>query len=107
MIVGAARAVPGWRLGRICGADTLVGSAVSEHVYCNAADLMVPSSRVGDALAGYLRSLAISGLLPIHCIIWNRRIASRPSFTWRPYSGSNPHTDHVHVSAWPSIGGAC
>jgi hypothetical protein len=41
-------------------------------------------------------------------IIWNRRIASAKRvvidgktyapWTWRPYTGSNPHTDHVHIS---------
>jgi len=32
-------------------------------------------------------------------IIWNRRIWN-PSVSpdWRPYSGSNPHTKHMHVS---------
>lgn len=33
-------------------------------------------------------------------VIWNRRIASRSRLAegWRPYSGSNPHTHHVHIS---------
>lgn len=33
-------------------------------------------------------------------IIWNRRIwsAHRASEGWRSYTGSNPHTDHVHFS---------
>jgi hypothetical protein len=32
-------------------------------------------------------------------VIYNRRIASaRTGWKWAPYSGSNPHTDHVHVS---------
>lgn len=32
-------------------------------------------------------------------IIWNRRIASQSSdFEWRAYSGSDPHTNHVHFS---------
>lgn len=36
--------------------------------------------------------------------IWNRQLWSAyeahgvPPFTWRPYSGSDPHTSHVHVS---------
>lgn len=33
-------------------------------------------------------------------IIRNRRIASRSwGWEWRPYSGSNPHTEHAHFSA--------
>lgn len=32
-------------------------------------------------------------------IIWNRRIATRArGWEWRPYSGSNPHDKHMHVS---------
>lgn len=37
-------------------------------------------------------------------VIWNRRIAnSSPidgaaAWSWRPYSGTNPHTKHVHIS---------
>lgn len=37
-------------------------------------------------------------------IIWNRRVAnSSPiggvaAWTWRPYTGSNPHDHHVHIS---------
>lgn len=37
-------------------------------------------------------------------VIWNRRICSsypqggRDAWAWRNYSGSNPHTKHVHIS---------
>lgn len=36
-------------------------------------------------------------------VIWNRRIANPEisSGAWRPYSGSNPHSKHVHVSVKP------
>lgn len=40
-------------------------------------------------------------------VIWNRRIASAsvvggvPAWEWRPYSGRNPHTRHVHISVKP------
>lgn len=43
-------------------------------------------------------------------IIWNRRIASsspigsEPAWAWRPYSGKNGHTHHVHISVQPEIG---
>lgn len=39
--------------------------------------------------------------LDLKYVIYNRRIASaasNPSWSWRTYTGSNPHTDHVHVS---------
>jgi hypothetical protein len=33
-------------------------------------------------------------------VIWNRRIASRSwGWTWRTYTGSDPHTNHAHFSA--------
>jgi hypothetical protein len=44
--------------------------------------------------------------LDIQNIIWNRRIYTRESRTWRAYSGVNPHTDHVHVDFTPSRSGA-
>jgi len=33
-------------------------------------------------------------------MIWNHRIwkAYQPTLGWQPYSGANPHTDHVHFS---------
>lgn len=43
----------------------------------------------------------------IKYIIWNRRIVSftsiggEPAWTWRPYTGANPHNHHMHVSARP------
>lgn len=41
----------------------------------------------------------------VKLIIWDRRIwnPSR-SMTWRPYTGSNPHTKHMHVSILPGAG---
>lgn len=40
-------------------------------------------------------------------VLWNHRMyssyatSSVPAWTWRPYSGSNPHTKHAHVSVRP------
>jgi hypothetical protein len=36
----------------------------------------------------------------IKYIIWNRRIVSSrvQPWTWRPYTGKNPHTKHFHLS---------
>ena len=38
--------------------------------------------------------------LGVMYLIWNKRIwsAARQSEGWRTYTGSNPHTDHIHVS---------
>lgn len=37
-------------------------------------------------------------------VIWNRRIFSKRSgrWAWRSYSGSNPHTSHLHLSVQPN-----
>lgn len=40
----------------------------------------------------------------IKYVIWNRRIFSSyvsggiPAWAWRPYTGSDPHTNHLHLS---------
>jgi hypothetical protein len=40
----------------------------------------------------------------IKYLIWNRRIVSsvvvsgQPAWTWRPYTGANPHNHHLHLS---------
>ena len=40
-------------------------------------------------------------------VIWNRQIANAspignaPAWTWRPYTGANPHSKHVHISVRP------
>jgi hypothetical protein len=43
---------------------------------------------------------ALARRLGIMYIVWNRRIwrSYRPSLGWLPYSGTNPHTDHIHFS---------
>lgn len=44
----------------------------------------------------------------IKYLIWNRRILdSRPQhnpWKWMPYSGSNAHTHHLHISVMPNAG---
>jgi hypothetical protein len=56
-------------------------------------------------LAEQIRRLGLEGhpaLGPGAYVIWNRRIASSTPdgapWDWEPYSGSNPHDHHVHVS---------
>lgn len=41
----------------------------------------------------------------IKYIIWNKRICSAKvaAWTWRPYSGSNPHNKHLHISVDPVL----
>lgn len=53
-------------------------------------------------LAEFIRSLGAAGdsrLNPNGYVIFNRRIASaQHGWVWRVYTGSDPHTGHVHMS---------
>jgi hypothetical protein len=55
----------------------------------------------GDALA---KALVKSRDPRIKYIIWDKRMISSypargiPAWTWGPYSGSNPHQHHIHIS---------
>jgi hypothetical protein len=55
-----------------------------------------------DAYAERIRALGLAGdrrLNPNGYVIWNRRIASaQHGWRWRPYTGANGHTQHVHTS---------
>lgn len=54
-----------------------------------------------EALAS---SLQAAKDVRIKYVIWNRRIMNSSSingaepWSWRPYSGANPHTKHIHIS---------
>ncbi len=43
---------------------------------------------------------AMARRLGIMYIVWNKQMwrAYKASSGWQPYSGSNPHTDHLHFS---------
>lgn len=61
-------------------------------------------------IAEQVRRLGLEGrhpaLGPGAYVIWNRQIASDTyGWTWRPYSGSNPHNHHVHVSVATAAAG--
>ncbi len=60
----------------------------------------------GDAIANYL--IANSARLGVKYIIWNGQSWNPERGTWAKYTGSNPHTDHVHVTlkSTPGTGGA-
>ena len=60
----------------------------------------------GDWLAERLIAWHTQGLITLRSLIWWRRRWT-PDRGWHPYTGSWPHTDHVHVwlaSTSPSIG---
>jgi hypothetical protein len=46
----------------------------------------------------YGNRAAMARRLGIMYMIWNRRIWSAGTDSWRPYTGSNPHTTHMHIS---------
>ncbi|GAA5104849.1 peptidoglycan-binding domain-containing protein [Haloechinothrix salitolerans] len=78
--------------------------STSLHGEGRAADLGVP---VGAGWAQVLadKLVANSAELGIQCVIYNRRIwsGSYPHAGWRPYNGTHPHTDHLHVEhSWHS-----
>jgi hypothetical protein len=54
-----------------------------------------------DWLADYLVDLGKSGDARIWYVVWDRKIWSR-TYGWvtRAYTGSDPHTSHVHMSLW-------
>lgn len=72
----------------------------SDHDDSNALDVTYDAVHGPDldALATALLRDARS-----HYVIWNRRIANpeKDAGVWRPYTGSNPHTDHLHLSIYP------
>jgi endonuclease G, mitochondrial len=58
--------------------------------------------------AGKLAAALVNSEDPrIKYVIWNRQMASSypangvAAWTWRPYSGANPHNHHVHISVQP------
>jgi hypothetical protein len=96
--LGAYRTRGGRNLG-IYNCRNVAGSATTSlHGEGRAADLGVP---VGASWAQTLANqlVARSAELGVQCVIYNRRIwsGSYPHAGWRPYKGSHPHTDHLHV----------
>jgi hypothetical protein len=81
----------------------------SDHYKGLALDLMTganPNAGKGNMIAEW--TLANAQRLSVKYIIWNRRIHKLDNKGWTKYSGSSPHTDHVHISfhATPGSGGS-
>ncbi len=68
----------------------------SDHYKGLALDLMTKVKAVRFASADYL--IQHAARLRVTYIIRDRQIWNRSGGGWRPYNGSSPHTDHVHVS---------
>jgi hypothetical protein len=107
MVLQAYPASGSYGISRDCN----VGGT-SEHKEGRAWDWANDASRPADrqrvqnfmawlfATDQYGHTHAMARRLGIMYIIWNRRIFRlyRASEGWTPYSGSSPHTDHVHIS---------
>jgi hypothetical protein len=89
--------------GYACRQNTANPSETSVHGVGRAIDIMIPpigtrgNSAVGDPIANWLvRNAAVIG---VQYIIWNRTqwSGSRSGRKDRPYTGPNPHIDHIHA----------
>lgn len=92
-----------WGISRSCGDDHGEGRALDWMVNANTADGLA----LGNAITRWLtapdaqgRQGAMARRFGISYIIWNRQIWGVYAMDkgWRPYSGSSPHTDHIHIT---------
>jgi hypothetical protein len=82
--------------------DGIMGDAAhqaraSDHNQGNALDVTHDPANGPDLEA---LAAALIGDERVHYVIWNERIRNRAfeGGAWRPYTGANPHTKHLHVS---------
>lgn len=82
-------------------------AGTSEHKDGRAVDFMINASdpaqkKVADAIVGWLTANqgAMARRLGVMYLIWNRQIWGTWDIAggWKPYTGSSPHTDHIHTS---------
>lgn len=93
----------------------------SEHKEGRAYDWMLDANDAGErktadefltwllATDAHGNRHAMARRLGVMYVIWNRRTwsAYRPEAGWQPYTGSHPHTDHIHLSfSWDGANGA-
>lgn len=73
----------------------------TQNAVVRAVDAWFATKNDGDLFGEYLRELEDPR---IRYVIWQARIFTsypligKPAYQWRPYSGVNPHTKHMHVS---------
>lgn len=109
----AAMVLAHYKAGRNGGIsrDCSVGGT-SEHKDGRAWDWMLDAANPADAAVAesFLQWLTAPGpdgqpgynarRLGVMYVIWNRSTWAtyRSSPSWQPYTGANPHTDHIHIS---------
>lgn len=74
--------------------------SMSIHAEGRAVDFMLPvhQGKAHESGDDIVKALGARGdQLGIQAIIWNRRIWSARSPNGRPYTGVNPHIDHLHI----------
>ncbi|WP_353950844.1 peptidoglycan-binding protein [Knoellia sp. S7-12] len=90
-------------INRTCAAEHGEGRALDWMVNAYSGDGLA----LGNAITRWLsapdsqgRPGAMARRFGINYIIWNRQMwrAYDPARGWAPYSGSSPHTDHIHIS---------
>jgi phage-related protein len=96
---GSAIGAGGWasiyRILRAVGARSFTTYAGHDQGASRSRDIWPPSQKIAET------ARRISS---IWYVIYNRRIASiTHGRRWIPYHGSNPHTDHVHVTLRPGV----
>ncbi len=76
------------------------------HEEGRAIDLMIPSLAYGEEIANFVSKNA--DVLGIQGVIFRRAnwFSNAPRTTaFRPYGGTSPHTDHVHIEVGPDYDG--
>ncbi|MCO5309210.1 MAG: peptidoglycan-binding protein [Austwickia sp.] len=82
-------------------------SGTSEHKDGRAVDFMINANdpaqkKIADDIVAWLTANqgAMARRLGVMYLIWNRQIWGTWDIPggWQPYSGSSPHTDHIHTS---------
>lgn len=77
--------------------DATPGRHRDPHEDYRAVDAMVSEFEVGDEVANWLVTWA--DVIGVQYVLWCRYewSASPYGSRWEPYTGTNPHTDHVHI----------
>lgn len=89
--------------GYACRQNTANPAKMSVHGSGRALDIMIPldggdaDNGVGDPIANWL--IANSSTIGVQYLVWDRTqwSGSRSTDRVRPYTGPNPHIDHIHV----------
>ncbi len=74
-----------------------------DHPAGLALDFMIDDIPNGKAVGDQIAAIVIqyASAWRVDYMIWNRRTWNPRRGTWETYTGSNPHTDHVHVTFLP------